>query len=85
MVGNINSQQVIIGLIVVCLIMLVWSIWKKQLLTMTIKVILGLGIVWITNLLLPNIAIGINAVTAGVVGILGIPGIIMLYIIKILL
>ncbi len=80
--GEISSQQVIIGLIVVCAIMLIWSIWKKQLLTLTAKVGVGMIIIWITNLLLPTIAIGMNAITLGVVGILGIPGIIMLYMIQ---
>ena len=80
--GDISSQQVIIGLIIVCVFMLIWSIWKKQLLTLTAKVGVGMVIIWITNLLLPTIAIGMNAITLGIVGILGIPGIIMLYIIQ---
>lgn len=78
----VNSQQVIIGLIIVCALMLIWSIWKKQLLTLIAKLGVGMIIIWIVNLILPTIAIGINAITVGVVGILGIPGIIMLYIIQ---
>lgn len=80
--GEISSQQLIIGLIMVCALMLVWSIWKKELLALIVKVGVGLIIIWTTNLLVPAIAIGINAITLGVVGILGIPGIIMLYMIQ---
>ncbi len=83
--GNLNSQQVIIGLIVVCALMLIWSIWKKELLTLIVKIGVGMIIIWTTNLILPTIALGINGITVGVVGILGIPGIIMLYIIQVLL
>ena len=83
--GNLNSQQVIIGLIVVCVLMLIWSIWKKELLTLIVKIGVGMIIIWTTNLILPTIALGINGITVGVVGILGIPGIIMLYIIQVLL
>lgn len=36
----------------------------------------------VVNLILPTIAIGINGLTVGVTGILGIPGIIMLYVIQ---
>ncbi|HHX62709.1 MAG TPA: hypothetical protein GX707_18640 [Epulopiscium sp.] len=80
--GNLNSQQIIIGLIAVCVLMLVWSIWKKELCTIIVKIGVGIIIIWTANLLLPAIAIGINAITLGIVGILGIPGIIMLYIIQ---
>lgn len=80
--GNLNSQQVTIALIVVCVLMLIWSIWKKELLTFVVKIGVGMIIIWTTNLIFPTVAIGINAITVGVVGILGIPGIIMLYIIQ---
>lgn len=82
---NINSQQVIIALIFVCVLMLIWSVWRRQLFTVIIKVVVGMGIIWATNLLLPAIAVGINVITAGIVAILGIPGIIMLYVIQVLL
>ncbi len=80
--GNINSQQITIALIMVCILMLIWSIWKKEVLTLIVKVGVGMIIIWTVNLLFPTIAIGINAITIGVAGILGIPGIIMLYIIQ---
>lgn len=80
--GNFNSQQVIIIFLLICGLMLVWSLWKKQLITVIIKFIIGIGILWIINIFLPTIAIGINFLTIGIVGILGIPGIIMLYIIQ---
>lgn len=79
---TVNSEQVIIVFILVCLIMLFWSLWKRQVVTIIIKVVAGMGIIWAINLLLPTIAIGMNGITAGVTGILGIPGIIMLYIIQ---
>lgn len=83
--GNVSSQQVIIGFILVCIVMLIWSIWKKELLTIVIKTAVGMGLIWIINVLIPTLAIGINLITVGVAGILGIPGIIMLYIIQTLL
>lgn len=82
---TINSQQVIIALIFVCGLMLVWSVWRKQLFTIITKVIIGMGIIWGLNLILPAIAVGMNGITAGIVAILGIPGIIMLYVIQVLL
>lgn len=83
--GAVNSEQVIIAFILVCLVMLFWSLWKKQLITITIKVVVGMGMISLVNLILPTMAIGINGLTAGVTGILGIPGIIMLYLIQALL
>jgi len=62
--------------------MLFWSLWKRQLLTIIIKMIIGMAAIGVINLILPTIAIGINGVTVGVTGILGIPGIIMLYVIQ---
>lgn len=79
---NINSEQVIIAFIFVCVVMLFWSLWKRQVLTIIIKVIIGMAIIWGVNLLIPSRAIGINGITAGISGILGIPGIVMLYIIQ---
>ncbi|NLI89478.1 MAG: hypothetical protein GX366_03605 [Epulopiscium sp.] len=82
---NVNSQQVIIALIFVCVLMLIWSVWRKQLLTVFLKVVVGMGIVWLINLLFLFIAIGLNGITAGTIAILGLPGIVMLYIINALL
>lgn len=79
---TINSEQVIIAFILVCVVMLFWSLWKRQVLTIIIKVIIGMAIIWGVNWLLPSRAIGINAITAGISGILGIPGIVMLYVIQ---
>lgn len=80
--GTVNSEQVIIGFIIVCVIMLFWSIWKRQLLTIIIKIVGGMAVIGVVNMLFPAIAIGINGLTAGITGILGIPGIVMLYIIQ---
>jgi len=81
-VGTVNSEQVIIGFIAVCMVMLFWSLWKRQVLTIIIKMIIGMATIGVVNLILPTMAIGINGVTVGVTGILGIPGIIMLYVIE---
>ena len=83
--GPVNSEQVIIAFIAVCLVMLFWSLWKRQVITIIIKMVMGMAIIGAVNLTLPTIAIGINGVTIGVSGILGIPGIIMLYVIQSLL
>lgn len=80
-----SSQQIIIVLIIACMIMLLWSLWKKELLGIICKVIIGTGIIWVINLIFPTIAIGINGITAAIIGVLGIPGLIMLYLIQILL
>ena len=79
---TVSSEQVIIAFIFVCIVMLFWILWKRQVITIILKIIIGVGIIWAVNLLIPAKAIGINGVTAGVSGILGIPGIIMLYVIK---
>lgn len=81
--GVINSQQVIIGFLIVCGFMLLWSLWKRQLITMVIKGMVGMGIIWTINLLLPAIAIGLNWITVGISCILGIPGIMMMYVFKV--
>lgn len=83
--GNVSSQQVIIGFILLCIVMLIWSIWKKELLTIVIKTMVGMGIIWLVNRFIPALAIGINVITVGITGILGLPGIIMLYIMQIFL
>ena len=80
--GNLSSQQITIALITICALMLIWSIWKKEVLTLIVKIGVGMIIIWIVNIIFPTIAIGINAITIGVAGILGVPGIIMLYIIQ---
>lgn len=80
-----NANQIILYMIIACLALLaITFILKplKKLAKLAINSILGLVILFITNFLLSplNLSVGVNLLSAIIIGILGLPGIIFLYI-----
>ncbi len=68
---------------IVAFIFYVYKTHKRWLATVCIRIIIGIIVIFTLNLLLPMIKItcevGINPITVTVVGLLGIPGLIFLY------
>lgn len=62
------------------MIILFWVLFKEKFIQAVIRIMVGGIIIYYINGILPQYAIGINAVSLGCSGILGIPGIAMLYI-----
>lgn len=86
----INSSQIIGWMIIACLLFAVFLIFAKPIKTLAkicINSVIGVSALFITNFLLAPIGlgVGINAVTALITGILGIPGFISLYLINYIL
>lgn len=85
----LDSSSIIILLIVLCIIFLFFSITLKPL-TLFIKFIkqcsIGILLITLLNYALSflGIFIGLNYITAITVGILGIPGLVSLYIIQLI-
>lgn len=68
---------------IIALIFYIYKTHKRWLATVCIRVIIGTIVIFTLNLLLPMIKItcvvGINPVTIATIGLLGIPGLILLY------
>ena len=77
-----GGDLVIYVFIGICILILIGLLFKKQLVDFLINGITGVVIIYCINGLLPIYAIGINYVTIGIATLLGIPGIITVYIVK---
>ncbi len=80
-----NGDLVIFICIGICIAILVWILFGKQIFNFIINGVAGFIIIYCINGLLPTYAIGINLLTMGVASLLGIPGIITLYIISMMI
>ena len=65
--------------ITVCVLALVYSVFKKQLKCIAFNIVIGTMIIYIVNTLVPGLQVGINPVTVCGIGLLGGPGVIMIY------
>ncbi len=65
----------------VCIVILLWVLFKEKFIQVVVRMIVGCIVIYGLNGLLPQYAIGINAISLGCSGILGIPGVAMLYIV----
>ncbi len=72
-------------LIIGCILALIYCIFKKQLKVISLNIVVGVVIIYIINMIYPDIKIGINPITITSVGMMGIPGITMLYISRMIL
>lgn len=85
-----EPTQIIIWLIICCLCLIVFMMFSKPI-KIALKVLMnsaiGCFVLFLTNFLLTplSIQIGINIYTALIIGILGLPGFISLYIIQAIL
>jgi len=85
-----DSGNVIIWMIVVCIIAVAIMMFSKPIKTLArifIQAILGSALMYIANFALAPFAIfvGVNALTAFIVGVLGLPGLFALYILQVFL
>ena len=85
-----NSESIIISMLVLCGIITVVIIFAeplKYLLKLVINSALGAGAIFVINMALGGVGldVGINMVTVLTAGVLGIPGIAALYIVRLML
>ena len=78
-----NIHPAIIISLVICLMMLIWVIGKEYIIRILLRTVVGGCIIMGLNMILPStFYIGLNVLTLAVAGILGIPGVGLLYIIQ---
>ncbi len=84
-----GSGQIILLMIALCavvLVVLVFSGYLKYILKFLIRGAAGSLCVVLVNMLVPiNMIVGINLLTFFLIGVLGLPGVALLYFVKILL
>lgn len=68
--------------ITVGVVVYIWHLCKVPISTLIGRVTLGLIIMMIVNYMMPAYELGINLITLGCAGVLGIPGVITLYIVN---
>ena len=85
-----DSGNIIIWMIAVCAVgvaLMMFSKPIKAIVRIFIQAILGSALMYIANIVLAPFAIfvGVNALTAFIVGVLGLPGLFTLYILQVFL
>ena len=65
----------------ICVVTLLWILLKEKFIEIIVRAIVGGILIYCINNVLPEYAIGVNALTLSCSGILGIPGVAMLYIV----
>ncbi|MCL2699501.1 MAG: pro-sigmaK processing inhibitor BofA family protein [Defluviitaleaceae bacterium] len=85
-----DSTNLIMWLIAACLVFAAVMIFAKPIKTIAcifIQAVLGSALMYIVNFVLAPFAIfvGVNALTAFIVGVLGLPGLFTLYILQVFL
>lgn len=84
--GNYMDEELMIYILIMgCILILVYDVFKKQLRNIAFNIVVGVIAICIINVLYPEIKVGLNSITVTTVGAMGIPGIVMLYIIRIIL
>jgi inhibitor of the pro-sigma K processing machinery len=68
----------------ICFMLLLWILLKEKFIEGIARMIVGGILIYTINSLLPQYAIGINLISLGCSGVLGIPGVAMLYIVGIM-
>ncbi|NLL70456.1 MAG: hypothetical protein GX238_04915 [Epulopiscium sp.] len=87
---KVEENTVLLWMILICCFILVLIIFAKPV-KLLLKVVrnglLGMAGIWILNFLFSSfqLQVGINWITGLVIGILGIPGVVLLYLLKIIL
>ncbi|MDD5946079.1 MAG: pro-sigmaK processing inhibitor BofA family protein [Clostridia bacterium] len=72
-----DSSNIISTMIFVCIAVLLLTVFSRQIKTVfriLLGSVLGMAGIYAVNILFPSVNIGINAVTAGICGLLGLPG-----------
>lgn len=81
-----NIHPIILICIGLCTLMLICAMGKEFLLTFIGKILIGIVMILVMNRILPEtLSVGINLITMLCAGMLGIPGVIMLYLINFLI
>ena len=85
-----DSGNIIIWMIAICLVAVAVMMFSKPIKTIArifIQAIIGSALMYITNFALSpfSIFVGVNALTAFIVGVLGLPGLFSLYILQMFL
>lgn len=79
-------HPVILGCIGFCLLLLVGVMGRQTILNMVKRIVIGICCIIAINLLLPEtFRVGVNLLTMGCTSLLGMPGVVMLYLIGFIL
>ncbi len=80
-----SGNFVILIAIGICTLILLWVLFEKQINYLLTNTIGGVIIIYFVNSIWVQGSIGINVLTLSISALLGIPGIVMLYILKLIL
>ena len=77
-----DIEKITILVVSIGVVLIVWYLFRNIICKIIERLSLGLIIVLIVNCMIPAYEIGINWITLGCIGILGMPGVMTLYIIN---
>ena len=74
-----DINPMIIIFLGICGVILIWVLFNDLCIKFVERALVGGLMIYGVNLLIPQVAIGINALNITMAGVLGIPGVIMMY------
>lgn len=78
----IEQNPIIFIGIGICMILLLWVLFKEAMLNIIGRVVIGGVIIYFANQLFPQYTVGFNEISMVCAGVLGVPGIVMLYVLR---
>lgn len=77
-----DVQEIVIAIVTIGVIMGIWYLCREFVCKILGRILIGIVMIIVVNIVLPQYAIGLNWISMGCASILGMPGVITLYIVN---
>lgn len=77
-----DVQEIVIAIVTIGVIMGIWYLCREFICKILGRILIGIVLIAVVNIILPQYAIGLNWMTMGCAGVLGLPGVVTLYIVN---
>ena len=79
---QMDIQVIMIAGVSIGIVLLVWFLCRDFICKLIERILLGVILMFMINWLIPQYAIGFNWLTMGCAGVLGVPGVMTLYVVN---
>lgn len=77
-----DVQEIVFASVTVGIVLGIWFLCREFICKVMGRILLGILLIVTVNLVIPQYAIGINWLSMGCAGVLGVPGVVTLYVIN---
>lgn len=77
-----DGQTIVLVGVTIGIVVLIWFLCKDVVCKVLERVLLGIILIFIVNMMIPQYAIGVNWLSMGCAGVLGVPGVVTLYVVN---